>query len=285
MSIHTFELAYLNQIADLRTPLANQFFKLWNYVDSTEFVFFLIPLVWVLAGRQWGLRLLVIITLSGLINLMLKNLFELPRPLHLEPQLGLVPLKTYGFPSGAAQSSVILSGLWILTRPSTFRLVTGIAFALLLSFSRLYLGVHFFTDILGGWLIGLTLLLIYLRYSVYFEAWSWRYPTAVKLLLFLTVFLSLQFAVSLPKSFLFMLDVLLGAMIGALIFPKLLQCSWPAKFLQLFLMAAGLLTGFYFWEQLHMPWMGFLLACWLPASDWLTDRALHLWKIRRFRYG
>ena len=76
--------------------------------------------------------------------------------------------KSPSFPSGHALDSMTLYGALALTIGRRLRsrwlrvlaLVFGLGLPLLIGFSRIYLGVHYFTDVLGGWVAGLTLALL-----------------------------------------------------------------------------------------------------------------------------
>lgn len=87
----------------------------------------------------------------------LKLTFQKPRP-RLWPQI--ITETTYSYPSGHAIGSIVLYGFlsYLLARiyPDYAKAFYGIAVALILSigFSRLYLGVHWPTDILAGYSIG-----------------------------------------------------------------------------------------------------------------------------------
>lgn len=112
--------------------------------------------------RQYhALGLIVVaITGGGLLNLLLKHLFARPRPELVEP---LMRATSGSFPSGHS----LLSAVMYLTLGALLtRLVQSmklklyiIAVALLLSFmvglSRVYLGVHYPSDVLAGWTVGL----------------------------------------------------------------------------------------------------------------------------------
>ncbi|MEG0441462.1 MAG: phosphatase PAP2 family protein, partial [Oscillospiraceae bacterium] len=59
------------------------------------------------------------------------------------------------FPSGHTCAAFAAAGVWMRTLPKTWAKWTALAAAVLMGFSRLYVGVHFPTDVLAGLAIGL----------------------------------------------------------------------------------------------------------------------------------
>ena len=156
------ELSWIRALqTSLRSPFLDNFFIGWNYVDSFAFAIILIPIVWQLLGRQKGIRLFYILILSRVINHSLKEYFGLPRPCQVDPSVGLLCFSSYGFPSGAAQTAIVLAGITFIEYKRTLYRILAVIFALFLSFSRTYLGVHYFSDIVGGLFFGSFVLLIY----------------------------------------------------------------------------------------------------------------------------
>ncbi len=112
---------------------------------------------------MWRMALFVTVASFGgwFINGALKQLFQRPRP-DVVPHLREV--MTLSFPSGhALQSAVVYLTLGALTmrvakrRLTKFYCMTVAMLATaLVGASRVYLGVHYPTDVIAGWLIGLT---------------------------------------------------------------------------------------------------------------------------------
>lgn len=89
---------------------------------------------------------------SALLNLATKQLFARARPMLWE---SIAPEQTYSFPSGHAMGSMTLAVVLVLLAwPTRWRWFTVGAmgfFVAMVGLSRIYLGVHYPSDILAGW--------------------------------------------------------------------------------------------------------------------------------------
>ena len=116
--------------------------------------------IWILIGlsllftkkyKKYGVYLLIGL-LAGLFlgNGVLKNVIARPRPFSFRPEISLIipPPGSYSFPSGHTLSS--FTAAFILLRADKRFGVGGMILAALIAFSRLYLYVHFLTDLLGA---------------------------------------------------------------------------------------------------------------------------------------
>jgi membrane-associated phospholipid phosphatase len=129
----------------------------------------MMPLVLWCVDFRTGARIGVVFLLSAYLNFVFKDMLAQPRPFILEPGLNLIEASGYGLPSGHAQGSLVFFGmLTLLTRKRWFTVIAMILI-LLIAFSRVYLGVHFPTDILGGWFLGGGILFGYHKFGKRFE--------------------------------------------------------------------------------------------------------------------
>lgn len=116
-------------------------------------------LLWLLQRRGYAILLPVAVVGAGLIAGMLKMIFDRPRP-ELFDYAHNVGLSS--FPSGHATKSLVLfvALAYVIHRLSPRRWISVLAVAvagvliLLIGLSRLYLGVHYPSDILAGYVVG-----------------------------------------------------------------------------------------------------------------------------------
>ena len=121
-------------------------------------------------GTLRDLRLLAVVPFGMVLNVTLKHLFQRPRPVLDEP---LVELATFSFPSGHAVASTVFYGalcavVFAHTRSRVLRALAGVGgllMVLLVTFSRVYLGAHYLSDVVAGVALGTLCVLLFLRYA------------------------------------------------------------------------------------------------------------------------
>ena len=154
------------------SPALDLPFKALTLMGNEVFYLIFLPLVYWCVDRRVGARLIILFLLSSCTNAAAKQLAGQPRPFEYDPVVQrLWPAGGRGFPSGHTQSAVVIWGyLASQFRKTWFWVVAG-ALIVLIPLSRVYLGVHFPTDLLGGYLLGAALLVLYLRLQPGAEAW------------------------------------------------------------------------------------------------------------------
>lgn len=154
-----------------RIEVLDPFFRFLNYFDTVYFLFILIPIIWLGYSYRWGLRVFYWVTLNTLWISFAKNAIGWPRPSTDMPELGFFHPNSFGFPSGGAQMSMFLGGLLIYYWRTPLAWAVGSLYILLISFSRLYIGVHYPLDVLGGWIFALIFLTLFIISKDPIEKW------------------------------------------------------------------------------------------------------------------
>ena len=171
LPLHQQQLEFMIDLARNRVEFLEPFFRFLHYFDSPYFAFVLIPVIWLGFSYQWGLRIFYWLSINNLVNGFAKHIISWPRPSADLPEIGMYHPTSYGFPSGGAQVSLFLGAILIYYWRTKAAWIIGAAYIVLVSFSRLYLGVHYPIDILGGWAIALILLLLFILTKDPIEKW------------------------------------------------------------------------------------------------------------------
>ncbi len=244
----------------IRFPGMDAFFKFFaHYIDTGLTYAAAIILIWYLLDRRIGIRLGYLFLCSLAMTIILKYAIDLPRPCQLDPSVKILCLRSPGFPSASAQIGAMIFGIALLEcRKNIYRWL-ALAYALLVSFSRIYLGVHYFTDILGGWAVGALLVLAYAKVFPLFDK-RWKIPA----LIFPFVFLILGWIF--PHASKHIVDLffaVLGLGVGLIIADKTGRTAIKKQ--QIFSVFAGLigiLVAYLFFPALLIVW-AFLAGFWI----------------------
>lgn len=160
------DTAIRQQVYGLRSGLLNTVFIPITYMGNWQTITVLALVLLLLPGtrREIGVPFAVISIASTAVYKLVKEIFHRPRP---ELAVRLIEQGGYSFPSGHSMNCIVCYGIliYLIRRYCTNRRVADCLTVLLglliflIGFSRIYVGVHFPTDVLGGWSLGLAFLL------------------------------------------------------------------------------------------------------------------------------
>ena len=155
----SFELEILNQLQKLHTPVLDKIMVFITNLGSAGIIWIILTLVCLIIPRTrkvgWVMTASLIVDLI-LCNGILKNLVARTRPydVNTSVQLLVAKLHDYSFPSGhTAASFASVTALYLAGEKKLWK--PALVLAVLIAFSRLYLYVHYPTDVLGGLILGL----------------------------------------------------------------------------------------------------------------------------------
>lgn len=173
LGLQTWGTDLILAVQSISSGFLDTFFKAITWLGNREAYLVILTLLYWCINRSWGARLLVLTMLSSWFNEALKSLFDLPRPDPARVRQ-LVSESSFGFPSNHAQTgAVIVWGYLAAKVKRAWFSVLAVAMIFLIGLSRAYLGIHFPQDVIGGWILGIVILLIWLRYEERLAAW-WR---------------------------------------------------------------------------------------------------------------
>ncbi len=258
--------------------------KAITFLGNEEFYLLVLPVLIWCWRKQEALPLAIILLLNFWINYEIKEFFAAPRPLCV----GLVAAEHYGFPSGHAQGAMVLWGYLAWAWPvQNKRALYGWLGTLIffIGLSRIYLGVHFPTDVVGGWSIGFAILLIGIMILKQMKKAQLEFPVIPTAAL--VAFAGLMLAILVPSPISVRVGGMLAGLVGGLIleghyFDYSTDATLPRQVVKVaigvlgvLIIKIGLKAGLP--EQLWADWLRYgLMGAWVTLGAPLVFGALKL---------
>lgn len=149
-------------ISNQATPIAK---AITNIGGTVGVITITIILLIFIRNKKIGLSMVINLVLATGLNVILKDILQRPRP----TEYRIVDASGYSFPSGHSMVNMTFYGFLIYLIYKNVKnkylkwglIVFLTALTLLIGISRIYLGVHYTSDVLAGFLIGISYLIIY----------------------------------------------------------------------------------------------------------------------------
>ena len=150
-------------ISDFATPIAK---FITNFGGAIFLIIATIILFILIKNKKIGFSIISNLVIVTILNQLLKNILQRPRP----NEFRIIEETGYSFPSGHSMVSMAFYGylIYLIYRYVKNKYVKWVLIVLLsilictIGISRIYLGVHYTSDVLGGFLISISYLVIYI---------------------------------------------------------------------------------------------------------------------------
>ncbi len=200
-ALHQIEIAFTLLVQQIGTwlvaPLAA-----FTSLGTEEFYLLVTPTLYWCFSTAIGMRVGAMLLLTNGLNAVFKISLHSPRPYWVDQRVKVLfqSETSFGLPSGHAQTAASVWGIFAAHLKKKWARWAVIAVIFLIGFSRIYLGVHFTSDVLLGWCIGGLLVLAFLKFEQPVAAWFRMQNTftqifagfIVSAVLIILVFLPLQ---------------------------------------------------------------------------------------------
>ena len=170
-NISWFDNFIYNIVINLKSDFMTNVMKGITFLGSVKFIIIINVLLFIysMVKKKYNLLLITISSItSPIVNNILKVIFKRPRPIIIN----MIEERSYSFPSGHSMISILFYGsiIYLLNKYKIkhCKLISIILsmLILLIGISRIYLGVHYPSDVLGGYLTaGICLTIITLIYK------------------------------------------------------------------------------------------------------------------------
>ena len=181
-----FQLDILMYLQSIRNELLTGIFTFFTICTEVPVITVLTAMLYWCINKKAGQRILFALAGSLNINVAVKNIVKMPRPIWTK---GLISLRTqtatgYSFPSGHTQTATTFWTSMITQFKNIWIYIIGILMILGAGISRLYLAVHWPMDVIVGWILGIILSILFIKLFDYIDNSKNYYILVIIMLIF-----------------------------------------------------------------------------------------------------
>ena len=192
--IYELGLRIIQIVQTVKSEPLTLFMKAVSFLSDPKAYGIILPLIFLCIDEKRGMRLIMSVFFSASVNTGLKNILKVPRPYIKDPSVGLDKVHGYSTPSGHSQASAAFWPYFVYLffrkspdKKSALRralnLLCAIGIPFLIGFSRVYLGVHYPSDVLLGWILGFLISCGLILFDSVIVTFISRLPRTFKILL------------------------------------------------------------------------------------------------------
>lgn len=169
----------INTFLQAGGPVLQAIMRVITFLGDELFYILFMPAIYWCVNAWAGLRIGVMLLLSGGVNSIFKIALRGPRPYWISDAVKpMVHEGSFGIPSGHAQGAASVWGWVAVEARKKWVTILCLVLILLISFSRLVMGVHFLSDIILGLILGSLLVLLFLstwhKIAIWLDKLSWQ---------------------------------------------------------------------------------------------------------------
>lgn len=170
-NIYRIGIDIITFVQQIHGPFLDAFFRaVTSFGDASVYIIAL-PLFFWCVDTSLGAHAGMLFLITSYIGNGLKDVFRQPRPFNINPAVKLDDADGFGLPSFHTMEATIMWGMFAIWYKKKWLWVVAVFMMVLIGFSRIYLGVHFPTDVLAGFVLGALALWLYASGGPVFEKW------------------------------------------------------------------------------------------------------------------
>ncbi|WP_448162668.1 phosphatase PAP2 family protein [Bacillus mobilis] len=162
------DILFLEWMTSMEGSMLTILFKFISSIANETLYLVIISILYWCVSKRKAFHMIVMLCFSGYIGILVKEFMKIPRPYTYDGVQALYEKSAagYSFPSTHVQLGATFWSSFMSLYKKRIIWIIGIIFIILIAFSRLYLRVHWLSDIVGAVLISIIVVYLYMKVTV-----------------------------------------------------------------------------------------------------------------------